>query len=98
MSSGSIRALPRSNGGLRKRLTQHLIDRIDQNQVHLAAQIGRDVFEVGLVPRGQQHATDAGAVRTEHLLLDPADGEDAPAQRDLACHRDVVARRTPGED
>ena len=48
--------------------------------------------------RGQQHSPDAGAVRPQHLLLDAADRQHLASQRDLARHRDVVARRARGED
>ena len=37
-------------------------------------------------------------MRAEHLLLDAADRQHAPAQRDLARHRDVVAGGPAGED
>jgi ATP-dependent Lon protease len=32
-------------------------------------------------------------VRAEHLLLEPADGKHAPAERDLARHRHVASHR-----
>ena len=43
------------------------------------------------VPLGDDDALDARAVRREHLLLQPADGEHPSAQRDLTRHRHVVA-------
>ena len=38
-----------------------------------------------------------GAVRREQLLLQPADGQHAPAQRDLTGHRQIAPHRTAGE-
>ena len=38
---------------------------------------------------------DAGAVRAQDLLLEPADRQDAAAERGLARHRDVAAHRAP---
>jgi len=37
-------------------------------------------------------------MRAQHLLLDPADWQHPPAQRDLSRHRDVIACRPPSED
>ena len=77
---------------------QNLIDRLDHHELHLLAQIGGDIVEVGLVVRRHQDASQPGAVRAEHLLLDPTDWQDLAAQRDLARHRHIVADRTAGED
>jgi hypothetical protein len=81
-----------------QRFTQNLVDRIDQHELHLAPEVSGDVVEVRLIAGGQKHAPDPGPVRTEHLLLDAADRQHASAQRDLAGHRNVIARRASGED
>ena len=41
---------------------------------------------------------DAGAVRREHLLLDPADGQHATLERHLARHREVGPHGLVGEE
>ena len=94
----AVRARPAPARRRRQGLAQHLVDRLDQHELHLIAQVGGNVVQVGLVARRQQHAPDARAVRAEHLLLDAADRQHPAAQRDLAGHRDVVAHRPPGED
>ena len=51
--------------------------------------------QVLLVALRQHERLDAGAVRREDLLLQPADRQHAAAQRDLAGHRHVAADRPP---
>jgi len=81
-----------------QRLAQHLIDRLDHHELHLLAQIGRDIVKVGLVVRGHEYAPQSGAVGAEYLLLDAPDRQHLATQRDLAGHRHVVAHRPAGED
>jgi hypothetical protein len=72
-SGRSVRARLRRGGRLRQRFTQDLVDRIHQHELHLAAEIGRDVVEVGFIPRRQENAPDPRPMRAKHLLLDAAD-------------------------
>jgi hypothetical protein len=44
---------------------------------------------------GDQHLLDAAAKRREQLLLQAADRQHAPAQRDLAGHRDIARTGMP---
>jgi len=79
-------------------LTQNLVDRIDQNELHLGTQVGRYVVEVRLVAGRQQHSPDSRAVRAQHLFLDASNRQHPTAQSDFACHCDVITRGTSGED
>ena len=51
------------------------------------------VVEVLLVLLGDQHALIPARCAASDLLLEPADGQHAAAQRDLAGHRHVLAHR-----
>ena len=57
----------------------------------------RNLLDVLLVLRRNEHGLDAAAMRRQDLLLEPADRQDAPAQGDLTGHRQVVAHRDLGE-
>ena len=56
---------------------------------HVAARLRRQLVEVVFVLRRQNDGLDAMAPRGERLLLDAADRQHQPAQRDLARHRHV---------
>ena len=57
------------------------------------ADVLRDVVEVAAVALGQDHVGQPGRVGGEHLLLEPADRQDAALQGDLAGHPDGVLDR-----
>ena len=57
-----------------------------KRKVSSSTHLLRDLLEVLLVLPGQQHLRHLVAVRREHLLLDPADRQQAAGQRDLARH------------
>ena len=54
----------------------------------------RSSLHVLLVLPRQDDLVDADALGRQHLLLDAADRQHLPGQRDLAGHRDVAAHRT----
>jgi len=73
----------------RERDLQHLLDRGDEVDLHVGAHVLGDVLLDGLVvATGHDDFLEPHAVRRQHLLLHPADGEHATRQRDLARHRD----------
>src|SRR5207249_500156 len=72
-SPGSVAAVQNVRPPRHQRLAQHLIDRLDHHELHLLAQIGRDIVKVGLVVRGHEYAPQSGAVGAEYLLLDAPD-------------------------
>ena len=73
-----------------ERRVEHLADAHDRVERHRLADVGGDVVEVAAVALGQDHLGDAGRVRGEHLLLEPADREHAALEGDLAGHPDSV--------
>ena len=70
---------------------------LDVDELELAALVLGDLVDLALVAVGHDHALDPRALRRERLLLEPADRQHLPGQRDLAGHRDVVADRAPAE-
>src|SRR5580765_1766737 len=68
-----------------------VLDAVEEHELELVARFLRHVLEVLLVAPRQHHRLDAGAQRGESLLLDPADRQHQPAQRDLAGHGYVRA-------
>jgi hypothetical protein len=81
---------------------QHLLDRRDEVDLDVRPDVVRDVFLDRLVvATGHDHFLEPHAVGGEHLLLDAADRQDAPRQRDLAGHRHPrphQAAREQGDD
>src|SRR5690349_12574257 len=80
--------------GVRLRRGRQQGEREDFLDVHdvvnrqLGAQLlGEVLFDVLLVLARQDDLTDAVAARREHLLLDAADRQDPPRERNLAGHR-----------
>src|SRR5260221_392090 len=54
--------------------------------------------EGGNFALGEDHRGAPGGVRGRHLLLQPADGQHVPLQRDLARHAHRALEGTPGEE
>src|SRR6267143_4273085 len=76
---------------------EDLVHRLGEDEGHSLEEVFGDVRQVFLVLLGQDHIEDADPLRRQDLLLEPADLQDAPAQRDLAGHGDIVAYRRVGE-
>src|SRR5205807_3208050 len=70
--------------GGRERMPQDVFGVVDEDEAQLSAEFLRHVLEVPLVPARQDHGPDTSSVSGQDLLLDPADGEDLAAERDLA--------------
>ncbi len=72
---------------------QHLVHGLDHDQLHLAADLVGDVPQVLLVALGEDDDPGAREMGGQDLGLQPADGQDATTQRDLAGHGHVLAHR-----
>ena len=70
---------------------------VDQVKLERRTDVVGKVLQVAFVIAGQDDLLDPGPTRAEHLLLDSADREHAPGERDLTRHRDVVADRVVAE-
>jgi hypothetical protein len=80
-----------------QRRVQHLVHRIDEDDLDLLPDLVGDVPEVLLVLLGEDHHPRAREVRGEDLALEAADREDPTTERDLAGHRHVLSDRDGGE-
>src|SRR4051794_12390562 len=78
-------------------LAQHLADLGHPDELQALAQVLGDVVGVGLVERRGDDRAHVVALRGQRLLLQPADRQHLPGQRDLAGHRDVLAHAAAGE-
>src|SRR5690606_6539161 len=74
-----------------ERQLEHVVHMLDQLDVELAADVGRDLPQILLIFLGQEDRGDAGPVRCQHFLLDAAHGQDPPPEGDLAGHRHIAA-------
>ena len=75
----------------RERRPQDVVHVPDRHQVHGLEHALGDVAQVLGVVLGEDHGRDAAAVGGQDLLLEPADGQHAAAQGDLAGHGHVAA-------
>src|SRR5262245_32895120 len=67
-----------------QRVFERFIDGPHVLEVEPLEQPRLDLLDVLSVARRQDYTPDSSPLRREHLLLDPAHGKHAPAQRDLA--------------
>src|SRR5437867_2913525 len=81
-----------------ERISNDVGDVADQSYVELLADRLGDVVEVGFVAFRQKHGAESGSMRGEQFLLDTADGQDPPVERDLTGHADVGAHRSSGRE
>src|SRR5690606_11274425 len=82
----------------RERTLDRLGHILHENEVQLLLHFIRYLIQVRLVPSGQDDRLDPGLRGRDQLLLDPADREHVPAQRDLSGHRDLAPDRALGEE
>src|SRR4051812_18662543 len=82
----------------RERRVEHLGHRVDEDEREIAAQVLRDLVDVGLVQRRRDHRRDAIALRRERLLLQAADRQHLAGERHLAGHRHVVAHAAAADE
>src|SRR4249919_408750 len=68
---------------------QHLLDRVDRDELELVAGLRRELLEVGLVVTRDDDPLEPGSLRREHLLLEAADRQHLARERDLTGHADV---------
>src|SRR4051794_12670448 len=98
--SGSDAPNLRNRGACRsglEREVEDLADCHDRVERHLLTYIFGQIVQVRAVPLRQDHVGQAGGVRGEHLLLEPADRQHSSLQRDLTGHADRVLDRAAAE-
>ncbi len=78
---------------LAERVFQNLGDLFDKDEGHRLPHLGGQIIQIFLVSLRKDDGVQPGAVGGKHFLLDPAHGEHAAAQRDLAGHAHVGAHR-----
>src|SRR5208337_1263726 len=70
--------------GQHQRMLEHFVHVLDLDQGDALHDLRRDLLDVLGVVLGHQDRLDAAAMRREHLLLESADRQHPPAQRDFA--------------
>src|SRR5713226_7739721 len=70
-----------------QRVLQDFVHVLDLDQRDILQYLLRDLIDVLLVFLRHEDGLDAATMRREHLLLEPANRQHPPAQRDLARHR-----------
>ena len=90
-------SLPQSLLLLFKHEREDVVDAVHGVDDDLAAELLRDFFQILLVLGGEDDVADAARNPGEHLFLDAAHGQDAPAQGDFARHADVAAHGLSGQ-
>ena len=76
-----------------KRIHQHLIDVIDQDNLQFLEDLFGNVLGVLLVFLRANDGSDTAAMSSENLLLQASDRQYATAQSDLARHCDNTLHR-----
>ena len=76
---------------------EHLVHRVDEDELHRLADLLGDVPQVLLVLLGDDHHLRPREVGGEDLALQPADRQHPAAQGDLARHRHVLADGDAGQ-
>src|SRR5579864_4608354 len=69
---------------------QRLLDRVDEDELHVTPRLLGELLEVGLVLFRQHHPAQPGPLGGEDLLAYAADREDASGQRQLPGHPQVA--------
>src|ERR687894_1346049 len=69
-----------------QRSLEYFVYRVHPPELEALPQHVGEVLEVGLVAPRRDHALDPEALRGQRLLLQPADREHLPGERDLARH------------
>src|SRR3954453_16686398 len=77
---------------------EDLADRHDRVERHLLTYILGQIVQIWAVALRQDHVGEPGGMRREHLLLEPADRQHSPLERDLAGHADRVLDRAVAEE
>src|SRR5258707_707557 len=75
---------------------EHLVHRVNKDELDLLANLVGDVAEGLLVLPRQDEGPGAGGVRGEDLAFQSADRQAPPPQRALARHRDVLGEGDAG--
>src|SRR5258705_4032100 len=75
---------------------EHLLHRVDKDELDRLADLVGDVDEVLLVLPWEDDDLRPREVGSEDLALQPADRQDPTAQRDLPRHRHVLSDRDAG--
>src|SRR5437763_9645814 len=86
-----------ADSGSFERDIQNFGDLADETEIEIPPQMLGNLVHVRLVELRSDHARDPEALRRQGLLLQPADRQHLPGQRDFAGHRHVVAHRTSGQ-
>src|SRR5689334_15542173 len=63
-----------------ERLAQQLVHVVHERELDLLEQVLGKIVQVGLVQLRRDHARDAGALRGQGLLLEPADRQHMPGE------------------
>src|ERR1700730_16703586 len=78
-------------------LVQHFVDVLDQNELHRILDFFGHFVQVFAILLRQDEDLDAGPMRGQQLLFEPADGQHLAPERDLARHRNFAADRPAGK-
>jgi len=71
-----------------------IIKVIHRNNIHFFFDIVRQISDISIVPCRENDGGDPGAMSSQHFFLDPADGQDAPAQGQLSGGGDIFLGRS----
>src|ERR1044072_4537172 len=69
---------------------EHLLQRLHRMEVEYVPHFIRHVLDVGLIALRQDDGLDPSAMGAEDLLLQSTDRKNAPAQRDLTSHCNIL--------
>ena len=84
--------------GTAEHFREHLLDVLDVHKADARLYALRHVLlNIGAIRSGREDRLDPRAMRRQNLLLESADREHLPHERDLARHGDVRADRRLGE-
>src|SRR6266536_2702265 len=76
--------------GYLQRGLQRLLDPVDEHELEPLALVLGDLGDLAVVAVRDDHPLDPGALGGERLLLQAADRQHLPGQRELAGHRHVA--------
>src|SRR5258708_36405242 len=95
--AGALGGLLFGGGAVEHGDLQHVLDVLDEMELHVSLDRFRDLDQVALVELRQDHGVQLGRAGGEYLLLDAADRQDVAAQRDFAGHGYGSFDRPAGE-